>query len=349
MEFRQLQTFIQAAQLQSFSRAAVQLGYSQSAVTVQIRMLEKELGTRLFDRMGKQVVLTAQGKKFLEHANRIIYEVNRTRLSMHEDEELKNPLHIGTIESLCSAKFPSIVSRFRERYPQVKFQITVGTPEELIRMMEHDLLDLIYILDAPRWSENWVKAMEVAEPIVFVASPSFLEQHFAGQMMGVPEHAVTGQPKVLGQQNAAGRPETQEQPGMAGGPQMQEANRSTTLDNILREPFFLTEKNANYRQALDQYLASCHCALSPVLEISDTAFIIQMLEQSRGLSFLPLFAVQRQICEGTLAVVEVEHVQISMYRQIFYHKNKFKTREMEQFIVFASEEETGCVDEKFTP
>ena len=89
MEFRQLHTFIQAAQLQSFSRAAVQLGYSQSAVTVQIRLLEKELGTRLFDRMGKQVVLTPQGQKFLMHANTILYEVNRTRLSMHEDEELK--------------------------------------------------------------------------------------------------------------------------------------------------------------------------------------------------------------------------------------------------------------------
>lgn len=59
MELRQLQTFVQAAKLQSFSRAASQLGYSQSAVTVQIRMLEKELGTRLFDRMGKQVELTA--------------------------------------------------------------------------------------------------------------------------------------------------------------------------------------------------------------------------------------------------------------------------------------------------
>lgn len=294
MELRQLQTFVQAAQLQSFSRAALQLGYSQSAVTVQIRMLEKELGTRLFDRMGKQVVLTAQGRKFLEHANTILYEVNRTRLSMHEDEELKNPLHIGTIESLCTAKFPAIVSRFRERYPQVKFQITVGTPEELIRMMEHDLLDMIYILDAPRWSENWVKAMEAAEPIVFVGSPSFLEQ-----------------------------------------------KKTNTLEEILDEPFFLTEKNANYRQALDQYLASCHRSLSPVLEISDTAFIIQMLEQSRGLSFLPLFAVQKQIREGTLAVVEVDNVKISMYRQIFYHKNKFKTREMEQFITFASEEENG--------
>ena len=311
MELRQLQTFIQAAQLQSFSRAAIQLGYSQSAVTVQIRMLEKELGTRLFDRMGKQVVLTAQGRKFLEHANTILYEVNRTRLSMHEDEELKNPLHIGTIESLCTAKFPSIVSRFRDRYPQVKFQITVETPEELIRMMEQDLLDMIYILDAPRWSENWVKAMEAAEPIVFVGSPSFWEQEKQGKDSSVTQgRAAIGLKKT-----------------------------DKTLDEILQAPFFLTEKNANYRQALDQYLASCHRSLSPVLEISDTAFIIQMLEQSRGLSFLPLFAVQKQIREGTLVVVEVEKVEISMYRQIFYHKNKFKTREMEQFIAFASEEE----------
>jgi DNA-binding transcriptional LysR family regulator len=64
-----------------------------------------------------------------------------------------------------------------------------------------------------------------------------------------------------------------------------------------------------------------------------------MLEQRRGLSFLPLFAVQKQIREGTLAAVEVDDVEISMYRQIFYHKNKFRTREMEQFITFASEEE----------
>ncbi|MFR5733222.1 MAG: LysR substrate-binding domain-containing protein [Clostridium sp.] len=71
---------------------------------------------------------------------------------------------------------------------------------------------------------------------------------------------------------------------------------------------------------MDQHLASCRCCLSPVLEISDTAFIIQMLEQSRGLSFLPLFAVQKQIWEGTLAAVEVDDVEISMYRQIFYHK-----------------------------
>lgn len=315
MELRQLQTFVQAAKFQSFSRAATKLGYSQSAVTVQIRLLEKELGTRLFDRMGKQVELTASGRNFLEHANIILYEVDRTRLSMHEDEELKNPLHIGTIESLCTAKFPAIVSQFRKNHHKVKFQITVETPEELIRMMEHDLLDMIYILDAPRWNENWVKAMETAEPVVFVAAPSFWEEE---------EHHYFQERELLTYSGESG--------------QILGYRIQKTLDEIVQKPFFLTEKNANYRQALDQYLASRHCSLSPALEISDTAFIIQMIEQGHGLSFLPLFAVQKQLEEGKLVVIDVDDVKISMYRQIFYHKNKFKTREMDQFIAYASDE-----------
>ena len=48
MEIRQLETFVHVAQLQSFSRAAEVLGYTQSAITVQIRLLENELETRLF-------------------------------------------------------------------------------------------------------------------------------------------------------------------------------------------------------------------------------------------------------------------------------------------------------------
>ena len=93
MELRQLQTFTQIAQMQSFSRTAEMLGYSQSAVTVQIRQLENELGKRLFDRTGKKVVLTPQGEEFLEHANRILYDVHQAKASMNDTDELKNPLH----------------------------------------------------------------------------------------------------------------------------------------------------------------------------------------------------------------------------------------------------------------
>ena len=293
MEFRQLNTFIHVAQFQSFSKAAEHLGYSQSAVTVQIRLLEQELGTRLFDRMGKQIRLTAQGRQMLVCANKILYEINKTRVSMCEEDEFKNPLHIGTIESLSTAKLPPIIHYFRTHYPKVAIRITIASPEELIEMMEHNALDLIYILDTPRWNDNWHQAMEVAEQVVFVSSPRF----------------------ALAKK------------------------RELSLTELLDAPFFLTEKNANYRQALDQHLAGRKQSLSPYLESSDTAFIITMLEQNEGVSFLPYFAVQHHIQSGRLCKLDVVDTDIVMYRQIFYHKSKFKTREMEQFIRLATEEE----------
>ena len=289
MEIRQLQTFVQAAQLESFSKTAEMLGYSQSAITVQMRLLETELNTRLFDRMGKRVVLTPQGREFLKSANKILYEVNKASKSMNEERELTNPLHVGTIESLCTAKFPRILSEFHSLHPRVNLQITIDSPEKLIRMMEHNELDLIYILDTPRWDENWVKVMELAEPVVFVASAA---SKFAGKDRLV-------------------------------------------LDDILQEPFFLTEKHANYRQALDQQLALRRQSISPVLEISDTAFIIRMLELNQGLSFLPYFAVEQDIYKHRIITLDVKDIHISMYRQIFYHKNKFRTREMDEFIRLA--------------
>ena len=289
MEIRQLQTFVQAAQLESFSKTAEMLGYSQSAITVQMRLLETELNTRLFDRMGKRVVLTPQGREFLKSANKILYEVNKASKSMNEERELTNPLHVGTIESLCTAKFPRILSEFHSLHPRVNLQITIDSPEKLIRMMEHNELDLIYILDTPRWDENWVKVMELADPVVFVASAA---SKFAGKDRLV-------------------------------------------LDDILQEPFFLTEKHANYRQALDQQLALRRQSISPVLEISDTAFIIRMLELNQGLSFLPYFAVEQDIYKHRIITLDVKDIHISMYRQIFYHKNKFRTREMEEFIRLA--------------
>ena len=290
MELRQLSTLIRAAQLQSFSKAAESLGYSQSAVTVQIRLLEEELGTRLFDRIGRKVTLTPQGSRFLTSAYDIMYEVNRAKLSVSGGAELENPLHVGTIESLCFSKFPSILRYFRENHPKVAVQITTAPPEELIEMMERNQLDLIYILDEPRFNSNWYKVMEQKEEIVFLSSPSF---------------------------------------PLAD-------KKEIRLEELLGEPFFLTEKNANYRKAFDRYLASKNILLTPFLEISNTEFILKMIEENKGLSFLPRFAVEESAESGHIRVLDVIDFHASMYRQIFYHKDKWKTREMDEFIRLAS-------------
>lgn len=289
MEFRQLQTFVTITHAESFSRAAELLGYSQSAVTVQIRLLEEELQVRLFDRMGKKTVLTAQGRQLLEYANRIIQEVNQAKSAIVQDTELSEPLHVGTLESLCFSKLPPLLGYFRSNYPKVPVKVTTATPKELIAMMEKNQLDLIYFLDRPRYNNNWNKELEVREPIVFVTSP---ESPLASR-------------------------------------------KGLRLAEILEEPFFLTEKNENYRRELDQYLESRDRVITPFLEASNTEFIIQMIRRNRGVSFLPYFAVQESVRAGQLAVLDVTDFGVAMYRQIFYHKNKWKTREMREFIRLA--------------
>ena len=141
MELRQLATFIRVAQFKSFSRAAESLGYSQSAVTVQIRQLEEELDTRLFDRMGKRIALTDTGERFLSHACDVMNQVNQARMSVTSTAELHGSLHIGTIESLACLKLPTVLHLYRKFNPKVSIRITVGEPEDLIEHMERGELD----------------------------------------------------------------------------------------------------------------------------------------------------------------------------------------------------------------
>lgn len=275
MEIRQIQSFVTITQTGSFSGAAQLLGYSQSAITVQIRLLEEELGVRLFDRMGKKIGLTSQGKRFLLCADEILKQVQMAGELKNTGEELKDPLHIGTLTSICFSKFPPILQYFREHHPRVPIRITTASPGELIDMMEHNQLDLVYLLDRSRYSDRWEKVMEVPEPVMFVASPRF---HLAGQ-------------------------------------------KEIYLEQLLKEPFLLTERNENYRRELDQFLESRGVTLTPFLEISSTEFIIRMVCENRGITYLPYFAVEKNIEEKNLMVLNVPDFKLQMYRQIFYYKN----------------------------
>lgn len=293
MEIRQLATFIRVAQFKSFSRAAESLGYSQSAVTVQIRQLEEELNTRLFDRMGKRIALTDTGDRFFSHACDVISQVNQARMSVAATTELHGTLHIGTIESLTCLKLPAVLHRYRQHHPKVSIHITVGEPEELIEQMERGELDMIYVLDEPLYSNNWHKLMEQREEIVFVASASL------GEALG---------------------------------------GRELTTEELVQYPFFLTEQD-NYRRVLNRRLAARRCILTPSLECSDTSFLIRMLEIDRGVSFLPWYAVESSVRQGKLVRLSVADCYISLYRQIFCHKEKWRTREMDEFVRFAEQED----------
>ena len=104
------------------------------------------------------------------------------------------------------------------------------------------------------------------------------------------------------------------------------------LAELLNQPFFLTEKDSNYRYALEQELASRHLGIRPFFETRNPDVIIELIKENQALSFLPHYAVEESLKNGSLRLLKVRDFEMQMYRQLFYHKDKWITEEMKNFI-----------------
>lgn len=194
MEIRNIRTFLRVAELQSFTRAASQLGYSQAAVTVQIKQLEEELGTQLFDRIGKHIGLTEHGIRFMEHAMKVLKAVEDASSFVHKEEKPRGKLRIGSIASLSMGVLPPVLLEFRSFCPQVETSIeTSRFVTELLDMMRQNDVDFLYFLDKKIYSSEWVKVFERPETIVFVTYPS----HPLAGKTDVPIEVLLEEPLIL--------------------------------------------------------------------------------------------------------------------------------------------------------
>ena len=201
MEFREITTFLQVAKFKSFSRAAEQLGYTQAAVTIQIKNLEKELGVHLFDRIGKQTLLTHQGRIFYEYASNIARDISQAKDALSNPEKLTGTLCIGTIESVCASVFPSLLREYHRHYPKVNIKIITDSPETLLHMMDKNTLDLVYFLDKPVYNTHWVKVLEKPEDVFFVA----FSEHPLVQSENLSLDEVITQPFISTEKDASYR------------------------------------------------------------------------------------------------------------------------------------------------
>ena len=170
MEIRNLVTFLKVTELNSFSKAAEALDYSQSAVTVQIQQLERELGVRLFDRIGKNVSITQYGKNFISYARDIVSAVARAQVFASEETELTGMVQVGTLNSLMTASFSDIVLAFRQRFPHVMMRLHADMVASLKDKLLKNELDLIYTLDSQVLDPQFVKVFEAEEEVVVVTN-----------------------------------------------------------------------------------------------------------------------------------------------------------------------------------
>lgn len=115
--------------------------------------------------------------------------------------------------------------------------------------------------------------------------------------------------------------------------------KGLSIHDIAAEPFVLTEYGQGYRRVLDKELAKCSLEIVPVLEIGRTDMITAVLSQSNMISFLPDFVTASRIKSGELCYLDVCDMDLAIYKQLIYHKNKWLSKSMRTFIEYLKEKE----------
>ena len=124
MTLRQLELLLSIAHWHSLTRASAELHLSQPALSVQLRLLEEELGCRLFERLPRGVQLTAEGRSFLPEAEAVVAAAERARrLLSHVVEGNAGVLRIGTVLSLSIGVLPVPLASLRRRHPDLSVEL----------------------------------------------------------------------------------------------------------------------------------------------------------------------------------------------------------------------------------
>lgn len=170
MDINALNIFIEVAEHKSFTRAGEKLGYSQPTVSFQIKQLEKELGVQLFDRIGHTVNLTDAGRDALNYAQKICQMSQEMALGADQRREPRGVLRIGMPDSLSSPLIVQAFGRFRTRYPKVLLHIITDDTAGVLRLLDHNEVDLVCTMDVPVYDTSYIIADEEKVGVHVVAS-----------------------------------------------------------------------------------------------------------------------------------------------------------------------------------
>lgn len=143
MTLRQLESFLAVARAGSFRGAASVLALSQPALSQQVKELESELGTPLFDRLGRSVALTEAGRLLQGYATRVFSTLDDARASIAELTGLtRGSLLIGASTTPGAYLLPALIARYRNRYPGINVALRIANSREIEARVGQGEMDL---------------------------------------------------------------------------------------------------------------------------------------------------------------------------------------------------------------
>ena len=163
-----LQIFKTVADQGGVARAAAHLNRVQSNVSTRLKQLETSLGTPLFRRQNRRLVLSDQGRVLLSYADRLL-RLSDEAQSAVRDGALQGVLRIGTMESTAAARLPPILAAYHEAWPKVRIELVTGTSGALAAKVRNYEIEAAFV--AQPFPADGLAAMDAFKEELALISP----------------------------------------------------------------------------------------------------------------------------------------------------------------------------------
>lgn len=200
MNLKYLNTFITVVTEGSFSKAAAKLNYTQSTITFQIRKLEEELGTVLFEKIGRKMVLTKAGKQLIPYVDDVMDSVSRLRDFSGDRLDYEEDIHVGIAETMLCYRMAPVLEKFSGAAPKASLSVRSMVCYDIRDALINGTLDIGVFYDYVGGFRGSLVTKPIMDcPLAIVASPSVRnEMHdltSAHQEVSVP--FITNEPNCV--------------------------------------------------------------------------------------------------------------------------------------------------------
>jgi LysR family cyn operon transcriptional activator len=167
MELRHLHYFLKIAETSSFTQAAAALRVTQPTLSHQIKQLEQEIGTPLFDRIGRTIQITEAGRIFRSHAQRALQELESGLATVTElDGLMRGHLRIGVFRSFGNSLLPAVLAEFYRAHSRVRVSMQQMSLADMELALVNGDIDFAITTYLPATSDKMVSEELFTEPLV---------------------------------------------------------------------------------------------------------------------------------------------------------------------------------------
>jgi len=170
LTLRQLKVFESVARHLNYTRAAEELFLTQPAVSMQVKLLEGQLGVALFEQLGKRIHLTEAGREVQTYARTVTQQLDELEAVLNRIKGLSGGKLRISVATTANYFIPTLLGTFSRRYPDITVSLDVTNRETLLRQLSENTVDLVVMGQPPAEADVEAQAF-MDNPLVVVAPP----------------------------------------------------------------------------------------------------------------------------------------------------------------------------------